>query len=260
MTSSANQVLGRLRVLIVDDHDINREYLRVALSGLVKDIVTARDGRAAVALCQGQCFDVVLMDLHMPHLDGLAASQRIRQSDGLSQNARILILTADARPEAQAGFLENGADGHLNKPITVSRLISAILDQVAPDADTHALTPQSAEETALIVPAQALDHANGDPVLAERMARMFASELSQRLPELEAMIAHGDYQQVAEVLHQWRGACGFAGAARLYQACAALDQSLLEPKDASAGQAYLEFVRTAQATQQALNAQQMSWT
>lgn len=255
MTSSANQALGRLRVLIVDDHDINREYLCAALSGLVGEVATARDGRAAVALCQSQRFDVVLMDLHMPHLDGLAASQRIRQSDSLSQQARILILTADARPEVRADLLKHGADGHLNKPITTTRLISAILDQVAPGTDISTLTQSSVEEARLIVPGQALDHANGDPALAERMARMFAAELSEKLPDLEAMIGRGEYQQVAEVLHQWRGACGFAGAARLYQACGALHQSLLEPTGTSAGAAYLDFVRTAQATRQALSAQ-----
>jgi two-component system sensor histidine kinase BarA len=260
MTSSSSQALDQLSVLIVDDHDINREFLGAALSGAVREVVTAEDGRAAVALCQSRRFDLVLMDLHMPHMDGLSASKSIRQSSGPSQQARILILTADARPEACTDFDEHGVDGYLNKPITVAGLIRAIVEQVAPGSEAAMLGPDSSEENRLIVPQLALETANGDTALVERMARLFAHELDEKLPEIDRMIGSGERRQASEILHQWRGACGFAGAVRLHQACETLYQSLKEPTASSAGAAYLDFVRTAHATRQALSAQNTSPT
>lgn len=260
MSSSANRALERLSVLIVDDHDINREFLYAALSSTVREVATARDGRAAVALCQSRPFDVVLMDLHMPHMDGLAASQSIRQSDGPSRNARILILTADARPEDRERLLEHGVDGYLSKPTGIAQLIRAILEQVTPGLEARTLPQTGSEETRLIVPEQALDSANGDAAMVTRMSRLFARELGEKLPQLDRLIGSGQYDQAAELLHQWRGACGFAGAARLHQACGALRLSLQESAGGSAGAAYLDFVRTAQATRQALSAQETSTT
>ncbi|MFP4277502.1 MAG: response regulator [Wenzhouxiangella sp.] len=253
--SPAHQALARLRVLIVDDHDINRDFLQAGLSGTVGEVETARDGSAAVALCRDRRFDVVLMDLHMPHMDGLAACQRIRQSDCASRAALILILTADARPQACDRLLEEGVDGYLNKPTTIAKVIRAILEQVAPGVERGALSDTSVEETRLISSEQALDSANGDPALAARMQRLFAEELGQKLTELDTMIGRGDFDQAMGLLHQWRGSCGFAGAPRLHQACGALRESLGRAPRVSVGAAYLDFVRTAQATRAALIAQ-----
>ncbi|MFW5815668.1 MAG: response regulator, partial [Wenzhouxiangella sp.] len=237
MGSSANRVLERLSVLVVDDHDINREFLHAALSGTVGEVATAKDGRAAVALCQSRRFDVVLMDLHMPHMDGLAASQSIRESDGPSRNARILILTADARPEDREHLLAHGVDGYLSKPTGIAQLIRAVLEQVTPGLEARTLPRAGSEETRLIAPEQALDSANGDPAMVARMSRLFARELGEKLPQLDRLIGRGQFTQAAELLHQWRGACGFAGAARLHQACGVLRRRLQEPAGLSVGAA-----------------------
>lgn len=260
MSSSVDQALGRLRVLIVDDNDINREFLHAGLSGVVGEVVTAEDGRAAVALCRRRPFDVVLMDLHMPHMNGLAACQSIRQLQSPSSSARILILTADARPEERARLLEQGVDGYLNKPATISQLLRAIVQQVVPEIQAQSLPQTGSEETRLIVPEQALDAANGDPAIAARMRGLFARELGEKLPALDAMIGSGQYDRAAELLHQWRGACGLAGAARLHHVCGALRRCLLRSEDGSTGRAYVDFLRTAQATRQALRAQETAPT
>ncbi len=252
MNSLADQALRSLRVLVVDDHDINREFLKAGLSGLVSEVAAAEDGKAAVELCRDQDFDVVLMDLHMPRMDGLAACQRIRQSESGSGKACILILTADARPEEHDRLLELGADGHLNKPISIPRLLQAILKQIAPGAAGQHLADAKEAEARLIDPGQASETANGDEELAARMSQLFAEELGAKLPELDQMIKHGQFDSARDLLHQWRGACGFAGAGSLHQACEVLRKSLQDSDGQSAGAAYAEFVRTAHATRQAL--------
>ena len=255
MESLVSQALKSLRILVVDDHDINRDFLTAGLSGRVAEVVTAKDGKAAVELCRNQYFDVVLMDLHMPRMDGLAACERIRQSESASSRARIFILTADARPEEQDRLIDNGADGHLNKPIGIPKLIQAILEQVAPGAARQHLADSTLEESRLLIPGQALDNANGDQELAARMGRLFANELGEKLPLLDGMLKRGEITPVLELLHQWRGTCGFAGAARLHRACEVLRESLQDSAPDASGAAYLEFLRTAHATRQALLSQ-----
>ena len=133
MNSLARQILGKLRVLVVDDHQINRDFLQAGLSGLVAEVVIAADGQTAVDLCKTEHFDVILMDLHMPRMDGLSACQRIRQSGNASENACILILTADARPEAQDNQPgESGPNGYLSKPAGIQKVAFAIVEQLAP--------------------------------------------------------------------------------------------------------------------------------
>ena len=261
VNSLARKILGNLRVLVVDDHEINRNFLQAGLFGLVAEVVTVADGQAAVDLCQAEHFDVSLMDLHMPRMDGLSACHRIRQSGNASENACILILTADARPELQDQPEEGrGADGYLSKPAGIQKVAYAILEKVAPGTSLDQLSAPGEEEARLIVPEQALDSANGDPKLVRRMSAMFAAELKEKLPELDAMMSRGERSQALSLVHQWKGSCGFAGASRLHQACENLHHSLSDPDTHSIGSAYVDFVRTAHATRQALQLAQSDQT
>ena len=250
--SSATQTLHQLRVLIVDDNDVNREFLRAGLTTMVDHIEVAADGQEAVELCRERRFDVVLMDLHMPRMDGLSAFHRIRQPGLASQAARIIMLTADARPDERARMLEHGVDEYLNKPISIPQLTRALLDQFNPGNADQSELPDEDMATRLIVPEQSRAVANGDEELAARMSLLFGQELERKLPDLDGMIQRGEFHQAAALLHQWRGASGFAGAARLHQACGRLHKRLLADEDRAAGTAYVEFLRVAHATCQAL--------
>ncbi|MEE4297288.1 MAG: response regulator [Wenzhouxiangella sp.] len=253
MNSLARQILGKLRVLVVDDHQINRDFLQAGLFGLVAEVVVVDDGQTAVDLCKTEHFDVILMDLHMPRMDGLSACQRIRQSGTASENACILILTADARPEAQNEQPDEcGANGYLSKPAGIQKVAYAIIEQLAPGTPFHQQLALDEGETRLIAPERALESANGDPDLVQRMGRMFAKELEEKLPLLDAMMERGELPQALKIIHQWKGSCGFAGTSRLHHACENLHRSLSHPNTQSVGSAYVEFVRTAHATRQAL--------
>ncbi len=115
-----------MRVLIVDDHPVNREMMRLMLAAADCETVEAADGVEAVEQAQSGEFDLILMDLRMPRLDGLAATERIRALDAPVAGAPILAVTADAMPEDAARCRNAGMDGHLAKPITHVRLYAAI--------------------------------------------------------------------------------------------------------------------------------------
>lgn len=117
---------GAARVLIVDDHPTNREVARLMLAPLGCEIFEAVDGVEAVEMASTTPFDLILMDVRMPRMDGLAATRAIRALGGDLVRTPILAVTADAMPEDAARCLEAGMDGHVAKPLTHASLFAAI--------------------------------------------------------------------------------------------------------------------------------------
>lgn len=126
------------RVLLVDDHHVNRElgYALLTLGG--HEAVTAEDGAMAVSLLRDQDFDLVLMDVHMPVMDGLAATHAIRAMEGAKARVPILALSADVMPEQVARCMAAGMDGHLAKPIVRDDLLAAVTRFASPCAEDEA--------------------------------------------------------------------------------------------------------------------------
>ncbi|MDQ3125921.1 MAG: ATP-binding protein [Pseudomonadota bacterium] len=125
-----------MRILLADDHPTNRKVVEIILAGTGVDLICVADGQQAVEQFEAAHFDVVLMDMQMPVMDGLTAVRKIR---GLETEGRIpiLMLTANALPEHIAAGQAAGADGHLSKPITASILFAA-LQEVAAAGHTDA--------------------------------------------------------------------------------------------------------------------------
>ncbi|MGH7020002.1 MAG: response regulator, partial [Brevundimonas sp.] len=115
-----------LRALIVDDHPVNRQMLRLLIEAAGCEAVEAADGQEAVDQAGGGGFDLILMDVRMPRLDGMEATRRIRALPSGAGEVPILAVTADAMPEDAARCLAAGMDAHLAKPITHERLYAAI--------------------------------------------------------------------------------------------------------------------------------------
>lgn len=115
-----------LRVLIVDDHAVNRQVLRLLMEAAGCTASESVDGSDAVARAAADEFELILMDVRMPRMDGLEATRRIRALPSPAGDPAILAVTADAMPEDAARCLAAGMDGHLAKPITHERLYLAV--------------------------------------------------------------------------------------------------------------------------------------
>jgi signal transduction histidine kinase/CheY-like chemotaxis protein len=111
------------RILVVDDHPANREVARLMLTAVGCETAEACDGDEAIAMAATQDFDLILMDVRMPRVDGLAATRAIRAA---GNTVPILAVTADAMPEDAARCLAAGMDDHLPKPISHHALYSAM--------------------------------------------------------------------------------------------------------------------------------------
>lgn len=134
------------RVLLVDDIKINRDIIGAFLDAAGHIVTMAEGGQESVRLAAQQQFDLILMDVRMPEMDGLEATRRIRTSPAVHGHVPILALTAYTFPDQIAQCLEAGMDGHLPKPVDYDTLVTAIDAAIArfpsPNVGTFAVPSQ----------------------------------------------------------------------------------------------------------------------
>ncbi|HYC74352.1 ATP-binding protein [Brevundimonas sp.] len=142
-----NEDDGRpMRVLVVDDHDINRRAIQLILQPLGCDIATAADGMAALKICETSSFDLIFMDVRMPELDGRETTRRIRDGNGPNALVPVIAVTADTAPEDIAACTAAGMTYFVPKPITPPMLLGAI---------NHVMTMAQAEDAPAVETAAA---------------------------------------------------------------------------------------------------------
>jgi signal transduction histidine kinase/CheY-like chemotaxis protein len=127
-----------VKVLVVDDHPINREVASLILTAAGCEVATADDGVAAVEAARGGGWDMILMDIHMPGMDGYSAARAIRQLKGPAGRAPIIAMTADVTAKDVNLAREAGMNAHVGKPINQAALLTAINDVLAAQAGTSA--------------------------------------------------------------------------------------------------------------------------
>jgi CheY-like chemotaxis protein len=114
-------------ILVADDHPTNRKVIEIMLSQLA-DVVLVENGQLAVEAAQAQAFDLILMDMQMPVMDGVRATREIRANEIEDSRARVpvLMLTAHCLDDHVKMGREAGSDGHLVKPVSMNELHRAI--------------------------------------------------------------------------------------------------------------------------------------
>ncbi|MBN8528860.1 MAG: response regulator [Caulobacterales bacterium] len=112
----------RLNVLVVEDHPVNRMILEAWMGSAGHAITAAENGQLAVEVAGTQAFDLIIMDVNMPVMDGLTATRMIRDADGPNRDTPVVVLSASARSEDHQAGLDAGADAYLNKPIDFAAL------------------------------------------------------------------------------------------------------------------------------------------
>jgi CheY-like chemotaxis protein/anti-sigma regulatory factor (Ser/Thr protein kinase) len=196
------------RVLVAEDNVLNRHILVAKLRrwGLAPE--EAEDGLVAVKRAESEAFDVVLMDLQMPNLDGIAAAKAIRQS--APNQPRIIALTANALLEDQKACRAAGMNGFLTKPVDDDALAS-ILGRVAVDDAAWSVLARDLERLG--------------PKGWVRWLERFASESSELLSKVDAALRKNDLGEVARLAHQGKSSAAWLGAMPLADALKAAEQT-----------------------------------
>jgi CheY-like chemotaxis protein len=117
------------RILLAEDHPTNQKVVRLILEAVGVELTVVENGREALDALAGQSFELVLMDMQMPEMDGLTATTALRAREQAQGLARIpvIMLTANALDEHMRASAEAGADMHISKPIRADALLNAIV-------------------------------------------------------------------------------------------------------------------------------------
>ncbi|WP_292051961.1 MULTISPECIES: ATP-binding protein [unclassified Brevundimonas] len=133
-----------LRVLVVDDHEINRRAIQLILQPFDCDISMAADGRTALEMASHTQFDVIFMDVRMPELDGRETTRRLRQGGGLNATTPVIAVTADNAPEDQMACSAAGMSAYLAKPLTPAALIATLQSTLEQSASASSAASSAA--------------------------------------------------------------------------------------------------------------------
>jgi len=227
--AAAGLSLPPLRILVADDVAQNLELLTLRLGRLGHQLATASDGEQALVLAQSQAFDVILMDVQMPLLDGLAATRRLRQWE--RQTGRpavpVVALTASVLEEDRRATQDAGMNGFAVKPVELPRLLAEIARVTGLAPDGASAMPATAE-IAHAAPAQpeGVDWARGaelwgDVNTLQTRIRQFLTEALQGLPLAGPP---GDTTAQRATAHRLQGAAANLALPRVQALAAELEQ------------------------------------
>ncbi len=210
-TADDGVLAGRVAVLVIEDNAINRFVLRALLEEINHVVTEAVDGLEGVAEAEANPYDVILMDISMPRLDGVEAARRIRAGTGKSRDARIIAVTAHALPEELDRFRRAGIDDHLIKPVTRGTLARALSGR-APEV--FALPQETDRPVQPLIDESQLNDlfARLDRSTADDLMRRFIGEGDGIVPLLSACPPAPDFDRLA---HRLAGSAATFGALRL---------------------------------------------
>jgi two-component system, sensor histidine kinase and response regulator len=222
LTSQALAALPYLgkRALVVDDHSVNQLLASKLLELQGIAVQVAADGQQAVLAVQANEFDVVLMDIQMPRMDGWQATQQIRQWEHAAQKTRVPIIALSAHASAadREQAVAHGMDGYLSKPLTSEALSAALLKtgvhlpKVAgtmPPLAKQVGASQMASTTergTLVSRERMLTRVAGDEALLHAMAQAFCTDLRERMGQVHAALQQQDWATVRTQAHALKGA------------------------------------------------------
>ena len=224
------------RILLAEDNPINQEIACELLTSVGLQVDVADNGLIAVERVRAMSYDLILMDVNMPVMDGIAAASAIRHLPG-QDKLPILAMTANAFEEDRRNSLEAGMNDHLAKPVSPAALYEALLrwlPQAAPTApgrSAAAVTVADDQAAALAkVPGldlqAGLDSVRGKVASYHRLLNLFAQTHAQDPGKLRQLLADGKLEEARRTAHSLKGASGTLGALTVSRRAAAVESAL----------------------------------
>lgn len=213
---------------------LNRQVADELLTREGAEVRLAEGGLEGVSKVMSERFDVVLMDIQMPDIDGLEATRRIRSSPRFA-TLPIVAMTANASNSDREACLAAGMNEHVGKPIDLEQLVATLLLQVGREGRQVASSQGQtlAREGVIDSRASIIDRFGGDLDLIRIVLKNFGPELEKQLVRLHDQIQHQDASGAAFVLHSIKGSSGTMGAKALSQLAGNLEQTLKDPESAA---------------------------
>jgi PAS domain S-box-containing protein len=246
---------SRGTLLIVEDQAINQEVARGIAAKLGYSSDVAADGEEALAALERRSYDAVLMDCHMPRVDGYEATAEIRRREAGLRHVPIIAMTAGAMPSDRAKCLASGMDDYVAKPVKGSQLETAlgrwlrsavgvpasteIPDRPAVGAGAGAVAVEVEDREVLDMEVFAglrdLGVATSDPAFVTDLVEQYLAQIPPVLAALQESMRRGDMTAVAEAAHGLKGSSGAIGATLVALECAAVEAAARSGRVAADG-------------------------
>ncbi|MFH5182114.1 response regulator [Paenibacillus sp. TAB 01] len=236
------------RILLAEDNEINRQVAVEMLTHQGYRVEVAHDGREALAKLQEADWDLVLMDIHMPEMDGIEATRAIR-SDPRYRRLPIIAMTANVMKGDHESYLRIGMNDIITKPLestpmfaTIRKWLGSSASEVLPlhDDGSHALEEAPAEMFP-VVPgmdvSKAMARVNGKKQILFQMVKIFEHDYRDFAAQLHAALEEGRSRDAKRLVHTLKGAAGSLSAAGLYEASVRLEEAIAEAAPDAEGSA-----------------------
>lgn len=236
------------KVLCVDDNPANLLLVQTLLEDMGARVLAVESGYAAIKAVQTETFDLVLMDVQMPGMDGRQTTETIRQWESTRQSTPlpIVALTAHAMANEKRALLQSGMDDYLTKPISERQLAQVVLKWTGLALRNHAPersdSPSQANELLVLDPDEGLRLAAGKADLAADMLAMLLASLEADREAIRAARESHDHNALIERVHRLHGATRYCGVPQLRAACQR-SETLLKQQDPKAHTALEDLER-----------------
>jgi PAS domain S-box-containing protein len=204
-----------LSILVAEDNEINRKVVLRMLAGFGYAADVAQNGAEVIQAVKRRSYDLVLMDIQMPQVDGIEATKFIIRNLPPARRPRIVAMSANVMREDVEAALAAGADHYIAKPFPPSQLRAALEESTQRNPDTS--PGPDADSLDLLAPARLRAHLEGDPAgsFLEELCEDFVKASRELDSRLRASVQAGKVADVRAVVHEYAGMCAIVGAERL---------------------------------------------
>ena len=213
--------LEGLRILLAEDGIDNQNLIRYLLGKTGAEVEVADNGRIAVEKAAAEHFDLILMDMQMPEMDGYEATGLLRKR-GFTRP--IVALTAHAMSEDRQQCLKAGCDDYLAKPVNPAKLIQTIARHCDKEFSPQGVSSDSSQKPSSEGPAAISSEFAADPDFVE-IIDQFVSGLPERIESMQEALANGDLETLGRLAHQLKGSGGSYGYSALSDPAKALEDT-----------------------------------
>jgi PAS domain S-box-containing protein len=243
----------RLRVLLAEDNPVNQKLAAHLLEKRGHSVAVASSGREALGRLEKEPFDLVLMDVQMPEMDGLEATRTIREREReTGTHLPIVAMTAHAMKGDRDRCLEAGMDDYVSKPIQAEQLFRAI-EGLAPSLREPERAATAGDDRQPILDrADLLNRFGGDEELLRELIAIAIASFPEQLAQVRAAIARGDSEALARAAHAIKGAAGNFSTTAAFEAAQRLELMGREGEMAGAGAGLSALEAEIERLQQAL--------
>ncbi|PYS69544.1 MAG: hybrid sensor histidine kinase/response regulator, partial [Acidobacteria bacterium] len=211
-----------LRVLVVEDNPVNQQVARFQVAKLGYSVDVAKDGSEALSMLDTSDYALVLMDCHMPVMDGFEATRRIRERSDDKRRVPIIAVTASGTRGEREKCLENGMDDFLLKPFRKEELSVKIEKWIAAASSEAEGSDDPASTTEVARSLKQLEEDYGKEMVA-KILPMFTQDAKRLIGQIEEAIEHTDCKSLEESAHRLKGGAANIGANEMARLSAELE-------------------------------------